>query len=127
MPILVHQPENKVFSATYLNEKVQWQIVNVDTRENVEVGYIDGYRVADRLMEGVLFSVRPHSDGKGFTVESDANDYDYLRKLRMDNWMYEVADVAASTDCLGYHLDEIDILAWKHIIDSIEAGENSNV
>lgn len=121
MSIIVHELENEVWSATYLDEKIVWDIINVDTKESVNVGGIDGYNFGDRLFEGVLFTVEVLPDKRGFRVSSKPEDYDYLKTLNMNRWMYEAADSAATMDCLDYGIDSnLGDLAWRHMVEEAE-------
>lgn len=116
MSIIVHELENNIWSATYIDESIKWEIVNQETKEPVVEGYYDGYNVADRLLERVLFKIEVLSDKRGFKVSSLAENYDYLHNLNMHHWMHHVASDVATADCLSYHTKYVDELVWEHML-----------
>lgn len=73
------------------------RFIDADTEEVIEpqVGYVDGYGMADRLLEGVLFEVTLDKDGNPVChgVHESFKDYcSKFSKKQMDEWCREVAE-----------------------------------
>lgn len=67
----------------------------------LEYALIDGYAVGDRLLEGVLFEIRPvHESDTLFTVvpTPDAERYMKSSHLKMKDWCEEIARYVVETD-----------------------------
>lgn len=71
------------------------QIVNADTGEPVDAGYVDGYLFADRLLEGVMFEITLDDNGEpqcNGVVESDREYCDRFSDDQMSEWCRDALD-----------------------------------
>ena len=64
----------------------------------INCAYLDGYRVGDRLLEGVTFIIR-HT-GFDYTVETHPDSKDYMTLLNEPLWLNRAKERANTTDTL---------------------------
>lgn len=58
---------------------------------------LDGYRVGDRLLEGMHFLLTINDDGR-LSVETPQSAKDYMSKLNEERWLKQALDYAKDND-----------------------------
>lgn len=61
---------------------------------------VDGYAVGDRLLEGVMFYVRPGKKPGTWKAEVHATDKEYFDDLNTKKWLKAIEDDVADSDTL---------------------------
>lgn len=93
------------------------KLVGEDGPVEPQVGFIDGYVLAERLLEGVLFRIEPSEDGttlicKGFEPEFAS----YMRKFskeQLAEWYERAAERAITDEC--QNRAGTDDLYWEEV------------
>jgi hypothetical protein len=73
------------------------KIVDCETAEVYPVGYVDGYLIAERLLEGVRFEITIHEDDGVICAGVHADDATYCSKFshsQMNGWCAEAIEHA---------------------------------
>ncbi len=114
--------DNNSWTATYIDDLIEWRIVNPDKLDEVvPFALIDGYGIGDRVLEDVMFKIEPLAGKNGFTVKSHESHFNYLNTLNMNMWMEKLAQHVAEADELSDG-KYADAYMWSHILDE----ENGN-
>jgi hypothetical protein len=74
------------------------KVITCEDCGEIEMAYLDGYHVADRLLEGVCFEIRiEHGKIKATTAEEDQ---DYMSNLNEKKFLKVAAQYAEGDECL---------------------------
>lgn len=76
--------------------------------EEVDAVYINGYHVGDRLLEDVMFRIKPTENRKDITVEVVESSADYFNSLNTKKWLKEVKKYAIGYDVFSLSEDGSD-------------------
>ena len=66
--------------------------------EEVSAVYINGYQVGERILEDVMFRIKPTNDRKDIIVEVVEDSAEYFNKLNTKKWLKEVKNCAINYD-----------------------------
>lgn len=73
-------------------------MLNCEKCGDLEFAYIDGYDVAERLLEGVMFEIR--FVGKKANVKVREYDKDYFEQFNEPKWLQAIKELAEEEDNL---------------------------
>jgi len=81
-----------------------------------QVGYVDGYAIAERLLEGVLFRIEPSEDGSTLVCTGTPGFDRYMDKFSADQkaeWYKQAAERALTDECQNETCTED--LYWEEV------------
>lgn len=76
----------------------------------VSCGYVDGYSVGDRLLEGIVFKIT--TDGANVFCHVMREHEQRFNKLNQEYWFGEVINYAKNTDLLLSEYSECDVILY---------------
>lgn len=86
------------------------KVLDDDTYQKVDVAYIDGYDVGDRILDGVMFEVRVINDK--FVVKVSPSHEWYFQKLNAEYWYPRLVEYCHTLDLFYADPCGGDVVCW---------------